>query len=84
VSGTLASPDQARVSSEVAGIVVDVLVELGSTVSAGSELVRLESREPALAVERAESAVRQVEAKLDIDRAQDRQPPPDDQIAVVR
>ena len=50
VSGTLTSPDQARMSSEVAGIVVDVLVELGSTVSAGSELVRLESRELALAI----------------------------------
>src|SRR5438094_9546080 len=29
LSGTLVSPDQARVSSEVAGIVRDVLIEIG-------------------------------------------------------
>ena len=47
-------------------------------------LVRLEPRELALALERAESALRQVEAQLGIDRTQDKQPPPDDQIASVR
>ena len=36
------------------------------------------------ALDRAESALRQVEAQLGIDRAQDRQPPPDEQIASVR
>jgi RND family efflux transporter MFP subunit len=82
--GTLLSPDQARVSSEVAGIVRDVPVQLGSEVRAGDVLVRLEPRELQLALERAESALRQVEAQLGIDRAQDKQPPPDDQIATVR
>src|SRR5207249_8284847 len=56
----------------------------GSEVKVGNVLVRLEPRELELAVERAESALNQVEAQLGIDRAQDRQPPPDEQIASVR
>jgi len=77
LSGTLVSPDQARVSSEVAGIVRDVPVQLGTEVRVGDPLVRIEPRELTLALERAESALRQVEAQLGIDRTQDRQPPPD-------
>lgn len=84
ISGTLLSPDQAKVSSEVAGIVRDVPVQLGTEVRAGDPLVRLEPRELALALERAESALRQVEAQLGIDRGQDSQPPEDEQIASVR
>jgi RND family efflux transporter MFP subunit len=84
LSGTLLSPDQAKVSSEVAGRVSDVLAELGQEVRLGDVLVRLEPRELALAVERAESALRQVEAQLGIERTQDRQPPNDEQIASVR
>jgi membrane fusion protein, multidrug efflux system len=84
LSGTLVSPDQARVSSEVAGIIREVRVQLGSEVRVGDVLVRLEPRELALALERAESALRQVEAQLGIDRSQDKQPPPDDQVASVR
>src|SRR5438105_2227125 len=84
LSGTLLSPDQAKVSSEVAGIVREVPVELGTEVRPGDVLVRLEPRELELALERAESALRQVEAQLGIDRTQDRQPPPDDQIASIR
>ena len=84
LSGTLLSPDQAKVSSEVAGIVREVPVELGTSVRAGDVLVRLEPRELQLAFERAESALRQVEAQLGVDRAQDRQPPADDAVASVR
>src|SRR5437868_8715298 len=84
LSGTLLSPDQARVSSEVAGIVRDVPVQLGTEVRAGDVLVRLMPRELELALERAESALRQVEAQLGIDRSQDRRPPPDEQIASVQ
>src|SRR5205814_7655936 len=84
LSGTLLSPDQARVSSEVAGIVREVPVQLGTEVRPGNVLVRIEPRELELALERAESALRQVEAQLGIDRTQDRQPPPDDQIASIR
>jgi multidrug efflux pump subunit AcrA (membrane-fusion protein) len=84
LQGTLLSPDQARVSSEVAGIVRDVPVQLGSEVRAGDVLVRLEPRELQLALDRAESALRQVEAQLGIDRTQDVRPPADEQIATVR
>src|SRR6266513_2412834 len=45
LSGTLVSPDQARVSSEVAGVVRDVLFEIGQEVSPGQELVRLDTTE---------------------------------------
>ena len=84
LSGTLLSPDQARVSSEVAGIVRDVPVQLGTEIRAGDLLVRLEPRELQLALDRAEGQLRQIEAQLGIDRSQDRRPPSDDQIASVR
>jgi RND family efflux transporter MFP subunit len=84
LSGTLLSPDQARVSSEVAGIVRDVPVQLGTEVRAGDVLVRLEPRELQLALDRAEGQLHQIEAQLGINRAQDKQPPGDDQIASVR
>jgi len=84
LSGTLLSPDQARVSSEVAGIVRDVPVQLGTEIRAGDLLVRLEPRELQLALDRAEGQLRQIEAQLGIDRSQDRRPPSDEQIASVR
>ena len=84
LSGTLLSPEQAKISSEVAGIVREVRVQLGTEVKVGDVLVRLEPRELQFALDRAESALRQVEAQLGIDRAQDKQPPPDEQIASVR
>jgi HlyD family secretion protein len=82
LSGTLISPDQARVSSEVAGIVRDVLIEIGQEVNAGQELVRLDTTELNLALQRAESALRQTEAQLGIADAS--QMPPDDQISAIR
>jgi RND family efflux transporter MFP subunit len=84
LSGTLLSPDQAKVSSEVAGRVSQVSVEIGTEVKPGDALVRLEPRELALALERAESALRQTEAQLGIERTQGKQPPSDEQIASVR
>src|SRR5262245_1379898 len=84
LSGTLVSPDQARVSSEVAGIVRDVLIEIGQEVSAGQELVHLDTTELNLALQRAESALRQTEAQLGIDSSRNSQIPPDDQISAVR
>jgi RND family efflux transporter MFP subunit len=83
LTGTLLSPDQARVSSEAAGVVQDVPVQLGTEVRVGDALVRIDPRELQLALDRAESALRQVEAQLGIQR-QDRQPPPDEQIATVQ
>ena len=84
LSGTLLSPDQAKISSEVAGIIREVRVQLGTEVKAGDVLVRLEPRELQFALDRAESALRQVEAQLGIDRSRDKQPPDDEQIASVR
>jgi RND family efflux transporter MFP subunit len=84
LSGTLLSPDMAKISSEVAGVVREVRVQLGTEVRAGDVLVRLEPSELKLAVDRAESALRQVEAQLGIDRGRDREPPADEQIASVR
>lgn len=84
LSGTLISPDQARVSSEVAGVVRDVLIEIGQEVSVGQELVRLDTTELNLALQRAESALRQTEAQLGIDASRGIQIPSDDQIAAVR
>src|SRR5262245_10819247 len=83
LSGTLVSPDQARVSSEVAGIVRDVLVEIGQEVNVGQELVRLDTTELNLALQRAESALRQTEAQLGIG-AGSNQLPADEQVAGVR
>ena len=84
LSGTLLSPDQARVSSEVAGIIRDVPVQLGTEVRAGDLLVRLEPRELQLALDRAEGQLRQIEAQLGIDHSQAQRPPADEQIASVR
>jgi RND family efflux transporter MFP subunit len=84
LAGTLMSPDQAKISSEVAGVIRDVPVQLGSEVRAGDVLVHIQPRELQLALDRAESQLRQVEAQLGVDRTRDRQPPPDEQVASVR
>ena len=84
LAGTLLSPDMAKVSSEVAGRVRDVPVQLGTEVRAGDLLVRIEPQELQFALDRAESQLRQVEAQLGIDRTQERQLPADEQIASVR
>lgn len=84
LSGSLASPDQVRVSSEVAGVISTIGADLGEEVQAGQILIQLDTRELQLAVERAESALRQTEAQLGIDNTRSSAVPPDDQIASVR
>lgn len=86
LAGTLLSPDQARVSAEAAGIVREILVEIGREVRAGDPLVKLEPRELALALARAESALRQTRAQLGMHGpiATGDDPPPDDEIGSVR
>ncbi len=84
LAGTLISPEQARVSSEVAGVVRQVLVDLGREVVPGQLLVRLEPRELEIALRRAESQLRQTEAQLGIDGVRVKEPPPDDEVAAVR
>jgi RND family efflux transporter MFP subunit len=83
LDGTLVSADQAKVSSEVAGVVSDVAVQLGQAVQRGQVLVHIAPRELELAFERSESALKQTEAQLGIAGDGD-VPPPDDQIAAVR
>ncbi|HEY3381919.1 MAG TPA: efflux RND transporter periplasmic adaptor subunit [Vicinamibacterales bacterium] len=86
LSGTLLSPDQAKVSSEVAGVVRKVLVEIGSEVVAGQPLVRLDPRELELALARAESSLRQVYAQLGMHASPGATtpPPPDEEVATVK
>jgi RND family efflux transporter MFP subunit len=86
LAGTLNSPDQAKVSSEAAGIVREVLVEIGREVRAGDPLVKIEPREIALALARAESALRQTRAQLGMHGELNGgdTPPPDDEIGSVR
>ena len=85
LSGTLLSPDQAKISSEVAGIVREVPVQLGTEVRAGDVLVRLEPRELQLAARpRRERAAPGRSAARHRPQRQDKQPPPDEQIASVR
>ncbi len=83
LAGTLISPDQAKVSAEAAGVVQSVTVRLGDEVVRGQELVRLAPRELELALERAQSALRQTEAQLGMSGVES-QPVPDDQIATIR
>jgi RND family efflux transporter MFP subunit len=84
LSGSLISPDQVRVSSEVDGTVAEVNADLGQEVRQGQILIQLDTRELQLAVERAESALRQTEAQLGIDNEHPGVIPPEDQIATVR
>lgn len=84
LAGTLVSPGQARVSSEAPGVVREVLVELGQEVQVGQPIVRLDPRELHIALERAESLLRQTEAQLGIDGVRYKEPTPDEQIAIVR
>jgi RND family efflux transporter MFP subunit len=83
LAGTLVSPDQAKVSAEAAGVVQSVSVRLGDNVVRGQELVRLAPRELELALERAQSALRQTEAQLGMSD-EGSQPLPDEQIAAMR
>jgi RND family efflux transporter MFP subunit len=86
ITGSLLSPDQAKVSAEAAGVVRQVLVEMGQEVRVGDPLVRLEPRELALALARAESALMQTRAQLGMHGPlNDRDdPPPDEEVASVK
>jgi RND family efflux transporter MFP subunit len=84
IAGSLISSDQAKVSSEVAGVVQQVFVELGQEVSAGQIVVKLDPQELDLALQRAQSQLRQTEAQLGIDGVTVKEPPPDEQVSSVR
>ncbi len=84
LAGSLISPDQAKLSSEVAGVVRRVLVELGQEVAAGQVVVKLDTQELELAVQRAVSQLKQTEAQFGIDGVNVKEPPPVEQISSVR
>jgi len=83
-SGTLQSMEQVKVSTEVAGTILEAPIDMGQEVKVGQVLVRLDSRELSLARDRAESALRQTEAQLGIDSTKSTAIPADEQIASVR
>jgi membrane fusion protein, multidrug efflux system len=84
LAGSLVSPDQARVSSEVSGVVQQVFVQLGQEIKVGQVVAKLDPRELNLALQRAQSQLRQTEAQLGIDGVRVKEPPPDEQISSVR
>jgi RND family efflux transporter MFP subunit len=84
LAGSLISPDQAKVSSEVAGVVRKVFVELGQEVGVGQVVVKLDARELDLALQRAQSQLRQTEAQLGIDGVRIKEPLPDEQLSSIR
>ncbi len=84
ITGSLESTDQANVSSEVAGVVQQVLIQLGQEVRVGQVIVKLDPRELDLALQRARSQLRQTEAQLGIEGDEEKELPPDEQISSVR
>jgi RND family efflux transporter MFP subunit len=84
LAGSLISPNQAKVSSEVAGVVQQVPVELGQEVKVGQAVAILDPQELNLALQRARSQLRQTEAQFGIDGVRVKEPPPDEQISSVR
>ena len=86
LAGTLLSPDSAKVSAESAGVVREVLVEIGSEVGVGTPLVRLGTQELSLSLERAEASLLQTRSQLGMRGPVDaRQPAPaDEDTATVR
>ena len=83
VSGTLLSLDQAKVSSEAAGVVQNVPIQIGTEVRPGTVLVQLDPRENQYALDSVESALRQTEAQLGMAPGQVKAPA-DEEIASVR
>jgi RND family efflux transporter MFP subunit len=84
LAGTLISPDQAKVSSEVAGRVKELVVELGQEVESGQPLVKLDPRELDLALRQAEGQLHQTEAQLGMDGLRMNEPPPDEEISTIQ
>jgi RND family efflux transporter MFP subunit len=86
LAGTLLSPDSAKVSAESAGVVRQVMVEIGREVNVGTPLVRLETQELALALERAEATLLQTRSQLGMRGPVDTKQavPADEETATVR
>jgi HlyD family secretion protein len=63
-SGHYETPFRVEVSSQVTGVVAEVLVEEGQNVQAGQPLIRLDDQEARAAFVQAEGALEQAEAKM--------------------
>jgi multidrug efflux pump subunit AcrA (membrane-fusion protein) len=66
VTGSLAADEQAEVSAETAGRIVDTPVERGTRVAAGAILVRISATETSAQLQEAEANAAQIEARLGV------------------
>ena len=64
VTGSLTADEQAEVSAETAGRIVETPVERGSRVAAGTVLVRVSATETSAQLQEAEANAAQIEARL--------------------
>jgi multidrug efflux pump subunit AcrA (membrane-fusion protein) len=64
VVGSLEAEDQVTVSSQAAGNLEEINIDIGTPVRLGQVIARIDSRELKLRVEQAEAALRQAEARL--------------------
>lgn len=64
VTGSLAADEQAEVSAETAGRVVETPVERGTRVAAGAVLIRVSAAETSAQLQEAEANAAQIEARL--------------------
>jgi RND family efflux transporter MFP subunit len=64
VTGSLAADEQAEVSAETAGRVIDTPVERGTRVASGALLVRISAAETGAQLQEAEANAAQIEARL--------------------
>ena len=64
VVGSLVAEDEVTVSSQAAGNLDDITVDVGSAVRRGQAIGRIDARESNIKVEQAEATLRQAEARL--------------------
>ena len=66
VVGSLEAEDDVTVSSQSSGNLAEIVVDVGTPVSRGQVIARIDQRELKMKVDQAEAALRQAEAKLSI------------------
>jgi multidrug efflux pump subunit AcrA (membrane-fusion protein) len=64
VTGSLAADEQAEVSAETAGRVIETPIERGTRVAAGTVLIRISAAETSAQLQEAEANAAQIEARL--------------------
>lgn len=74
VTGSLAADEQAEVSAEATGRVIDTPVERGSRVAQGSVLARISGTEASAQLQEAEANAGQIEARLGLQAGQPFEP----------